>query len=104
MMLYAKEIVTSERVFAVIRKFSSSQQQRFLNDSNSNAVIPQWSASDYDQLLLVWISETVSALNGRIKRQMLETKVNVQVVHRGKRSFVNLLIFFLVVDKRREQR
>lgn len=77
-MLYAKEVVTSERVFAAIRKFSSSQQQRFPNDSNSNAVIPQWSASDYDQLLLLWINETVSALNGRIKRQIIETQVNIE--------------------------
>lgn len=94
MMLYAKEIVTSERVLAAIRKFSSSQQQqRFTNDSNSNAVIPQWSSSDYDQLLLLWISETVSALNGRIR---METQVFIGSFRTSRICRFYRLIFRLV--------
>lgn len=71
MILYAKEIATPERIYAAIRKFSTPQQ-RFHNDFNSNSVIQQWSVSDYDQLLLLWVSEAVSALNKRVKQSQSE--------------------------------
>lgn len=78
MMLYAKEIVTSQRVNAAIKKFASSQQRSSVNDGNS--VISQWNVSDYEQFLLLWISETVSALNRRIKLdQLLESQVNALI-------------------------
>ncbi len=75
MVLYAKEISTPDRVFAAIKKFNIPPQQRFNNDLNSNSVIHQWNISDYDQLLFLWISEAVSALNKRIKLSPSEVSI-----------------------------
>lgn len=73
MVLYAKEIATPDRIYAAIEKFNPSQ--RYPNDSNSTAVIQQKNINDYDQLLLLWISEGVSALNKRIKQELAESQV-----------------------------
>lgn len=67
MILYAKEVATPDRIFAAIEKFNTPQ--RFPNDLNSNSVIHQRNVTDYDQLLLLWIGEAVSALNKRIKQE-----------------------------------
>lgn len=90
MILFTKEIATPDRIFAAIKQFSISPVQRLHNDFNSNSVIQQqWNFSDYDQLLLFWISEAVSAFNKRVKQQQLQSQVSILF-------FMNL---YLIVNK-----
>ena len=72
--LYAKEIATPDRIHAAIEKLNSPQ--RYSDDPNCSTVIRQKHINDYDQLLLLWINESVSALNKRIKQELSELQVS----------------------------
>lgn len=59
MVLYAKEVVTGDRVLAAIQRFNFST-------SSPEPVTPQ----DHEQGLLLWVSHACSALKKRIEQEI----------------------------------
>ena len=65
MVLYAKEVVTPDRVLAAIQRFHHSR-------SASSDALP----ADHDEGLLLWVNKACSALRQRIEQELDQTEVS----------------------------
>lgn len=80
MTLYAKEVVTPDRVMA--------SMQRLNHDRSPPPVAPE----NYEQGLLLWISHTCDALKKRIEQDL-----QTNVMNGGGEVKLNRIVYFIIL-------
>lgn len=80
MVLYAKEVVTADRVLAAVQRFNFSGSAPM---SETGIIIPP---QDHEQGLLLWVSHACSALRKRVGQEIEQStgaEVRIPNLHRG---------------------